>query len=156
MNGVACSSGLLQPFQDGNGSAQPADHFNGYPEIRSSMNDNQKIVAYDTRRLKDLLALRTRLIAEARIQNAAAYREATFWRRRWIDLAVERDVWRKIFPPGALYLRHATAKRNAPPVACGDRSGIDRENRMPLDDTPGVGRAKSRAASNRSWTLRTS
>jgi hypothetical protein len=66
------------------------------------MDDRPSIVAHETRSLRDLLALRVRLLAEARARRSCELSGASFWRRVWIRLVMERDAWRRIFPPGAL------------------------------------------------------
>jgi hypothetical protein len=57
-------------------------------------------------RSRECAALRARLAADARLRHDAELRGAPFWRRAWLELAIEREVraeLRKLFPPGALY-----------------------------------------------------
>jgi hypothetical protein len=59
------------------------------------------------RRSKEYAALRSRLVAEARLRHEAGPRGAFFWRRAWIWLRIEREVraeLRRLCPPDALYL----------------------------------------------------
>ncbi len=58
------------------------------------------------RTVKDLGAVRARLLAEALGRHAAQLRGAPFWKRTLIRLRIEREMraeWDRIYPPGALY-----------------------------------------------------
>jgi hypothetical protein len=63
------------------------------------------------RRSREYGAVRTRLLAEARVRHDTDFRAASFWGRLLIRGAIEREVrseLNRIHPPGALYFGRPT------------------------------------------------
>ena len=59
-----------------------------------------------SRRSKEYVATRGRLVAAARVRYAQELKDASIFGRIRLELKIEREVraeLRKIFPPGALY-----------------------------------------------------
>jgi hypothetical protein len=110
--------------------AAVADHFNVMQVPPHAMKSNPRIVVDGIRRLrgsKEYGAVRTRLLSEARARHTEEIKVASFWRRIWLNLKIEREVraeLNKMCPPGALY-------------AVG-KSQIDVHNQLPDPTTPSV------------------
>jgi hypothetical protein len=61
-----------------------------------------KIIEARFRRRSQLRALRSHLLSEARKRHAEELKTAFLWRRLWLNLIIEYEVWKKMHDPSHL------------------------------------------------------